>query len=62
MAVKSKRTPRKYSLYFKQGRKWVRIYPHMAFYKEQAIHIFQSDLLYPYYRGQAVTKELRPVN
>lgn len=42
---------RKYGLFEKQGKQWVRLYPDLAFKKTTAVKMFQSALLAPCYRS-----------
>jgi len=57
---------RKYGLFENQNGKWVRIAPTLAFYKPQAVKVFQNALLAPWLAGIDGEKikgmrELRPV-
>ena len=43
--MKTARKPRLYSLFEKIDGKWVRLYPNLAYPKQQAIRVFQNSLL-----------------
>jgi hypothetical protein len=50
---------RKYGLFHKVGKRWIRLYPRLAFGKATAIRVFQNRLLDLTFRGK--TPALRPI-
>jgi hypothetical protein len=51
---------RKYGLFHKVGRRWIRLFPKLAFYKASAVRLFQNHLLH-LSLNMGKTPALRPV-
>ncbi len=50
---------RQYGLFYKVGRRWVRLFPKRSYSKKSAIRAFQGYLLKFFFSGKKV--ELRPL-
>ena len=44
-----------------KGSPWTRLYPNVSYRKDQAVRVFQSALLEPFFEGLKVERSLRPV-
>ena len=55
------KSTRKYGLFKKEGEKWIREYPELAYPKETAIHVFQTHLLAFALKPGEAKRELRVV-
>lgn len=51
---------RKYGLFFKVGKRWIRLYPKLSYTKETAIRMFQTRLLQLSFMGKEPA--LRPLS